>query len=520
MALSRSAILLLASLMVALPALALPPDGGRVMPVDEPMDSVSPALDRQMVEDVAGNLATLQRSGFVPPKPQVLSGLRWPMGPAPGAGSEWYAVSGYVDLDPAYPNRIRDYTCGTRTYDTAAGYNHRGIDYSLWPFPWHLMDSGSVDVVAAAPGTLIEKRDGANDRSCNWNGPDDANYVIILHNDGSIARYLHLKRNSVTALPIGTAVAAGTVLGKVGSSGISTGPHLHFELRANNSVNAPVIDPNNGQCNLPASAWAAQRPYREPRISRLSTHSAAPVYPTCPNTFDQPNFRDEFNPGDPITFVAAYRDPARGMPTAFRVIRPNGTVFSSWSFDMGVEDPAAPPYYNGAYWHWDQVLPANAALGLWTLEATMDGRVSRHTFRVGVGSVPAEGPFPPELSGSWFNTGTSGQGFNMELVDANRFLLYFYGFGLDGKHLWLYGDYDPGRPTFGYGQPIDVPMYFISGGNWKDFNPAAVSGRVWGTARITFDSCRRARVELTGEAGTQVLALDKLLTPMGLACND
>ena len=142
MALSRSAALVLA-LLVALPALALPPDGGRVMPVGEPMDSVSPALDRQMVEDVAGNLATLQRSGFVPPKTQVLSGVRWPMGPSPGAGSEWYAVSGYVDLDPAYPNRIRDYTCGTRTYDTAAGYNHRGIDYSLWPFPWHLMDSGS-----------------------------------------------------------------------------------------------------------------------------------------------------------------------------------------------------------------------------------------------------------------------------------------------------------------------------------------------------------------------------------------
>nr|MBP6596684.1 M23 family metallopeptidase [Arenimonas sp.] len=332
--------------LVSAPTQASPPDGGQALPVRNALDEVSPELDRAMVQAVSENLATLQASGRYAPAPKALTGLVWPMGPSPGAGAEWYAIVNYVDLNLAFPNQIRDYTCGTRSYDTSSGYNHRGIDYSLWPFPWHLMDSGTVDVVAAAPGTLIEKRDGSYDRNCSWDVPDDANYVIILHGDGSIARYLHLKRNSVTSLAIGTQVAAGTVLGKVGSSGISTGPHLHFELRANNSVNAPVIDPNNGQCNAAASAWASQRPYRETRISRLSTHSAAPAEITCPNTTDQPRLKDVFNPGEPITFLATYRDPRRGVETQYRVLRPNGTVFSNWTFDMAVAEPASPEYYS------------------------------------------------------------------------------------------------------------------------------------------------------------------------------
>jgi murein DD-endopeptidase MepM/ murein hydrolase activator NlpD len=516
--LRRFALLLVLCALLCGAAAARPPDGGRALTSHESGDQLTPESDRAMVDAVAGNLAALKASGRFTPQPQALTNLIWPLAPSPGPGADWYAIVNFVDLDPAFPNRLRDYTCGTRTYDTAAGYNHRGIDYSLWPFPWQMMDDGAVDVVAVAPGILIEKRDGSYDRNCSRDAPDNANYVIILHGDGTIARYLHLKRNSVTTLPIGTPVAAGTVLGKVGSSGISSGPHLHLEIRASNSVNAPVIDPFNGQCNASATAWASQRPYRETRISRLSTHSSPPAAPVCPVTTDQPNLKDSFRPGEPITFLATYRDPARGLATQFRVLRPNGTVFSSWSFDMAVDDPASPPFYNGAYWYWSQSLPANAATGLWTLEATLEGRVSRHTFVVGTGTAPPDAAFPPELSGSWYNVATSGQGFNLELVNDRRFLLYFYGYGNSGEPLWLYGDYDPPGRTFGYGQPVDVPMYFVSGGNFSNFNPANVSSRVWGTARIRFDSCRRAHVELSGEAGTQVLALDKLLTPMGLGC--
>ncbi len=52
--------------------------------------------------------------------------------------------------------------------------------------------------------------------------------VIVDHGDGLETRYAHLSRVDVEP---GTTVPAGTILGAVGSTGRSTGPHLHFETR-------------------------------------------------------------------------------------------------------------------------------------------------------------------------------------------------------------------------------------------------------------------------------------------------
>ena len=75
---------------------------------------------------------------------------------------------------------------------------------------------------AAAAGTaIIARGSGA------WNG-GYGNYVVITHSNGSQTLYSHLKNVNIGA---GRTVYAGQVIGTVGSTGRSTGNHLHFEVR-------------------------------------------------------------------------------------------------------------------------------------------------------------------------------------------------------------------------------------------------------------------------------------------------
>lgn len=90
------------------------------------------------------------------------------------------------------------------------GYN--GVD---------LADSCGKPVLASAGGDVIISRSGA------WNG-GYGNYIVISHSNGTQTLYSHLSSNIVLA---GWHVAKGQVIGYIGSTGRSTGCHLHFEVR-------------------------------------------------------------------------------------------------------------------------------------------------------------------------------------------------------------------------------------------------------------------------------------------------
>ena len=76
-------------------------------------------------------------------------------------------------------------------------------------------------ILAAADGEVIISRSGS------WNG-GYGNYIVIRHDNGTQTLYSHNNKNNVSA---GDNVNQGDVIGSVGSSGKSTGSHVHFEIR-------------------------------------------------------------------------------------------------------------------------------------------------------------------------------------------------------------------------------------------------------------------------------------------------
>ncbi len=130
-----------------------------------------------------------------------------------GSGFAW-PTPGFVSLSSEW-------------FEDREVYNHGGID---------IAGAGimGTPVVAAADGTVV-----ATNSSCthNWGksyscgcGGGYGNYVMISHAGGKMTVYGHLTSLTVST---GQSVSRGQVIGYVGSTGNSTGPHLHYECRLN-----------------------------------------------------------------------------------------------------------------------------------------------------------------------------------------------------------------------------------------------------------------------------------------------
>ncbi|MBQ3193436.1 MAG: peptidoglycan DD-metalloendopeptidase family protein [Oscillospiraceae bacterium] len=129
--------------------------------------------------------------------------------PGGSSGGGWVVPCSYTSITSPFGYRVSP-TSGASTY-------HQGVD----------LDTGTGwSVVATRAGTVS---------FAGW-GTAAGNYVKINHHDGFSSIYMHLSSIGVRA---GQNVAAGQYIGATGSTGVSTGDHLHFGI----SLNGVYVNP-------------------------------------------------------------------------------------------------------------------------------------------------------------------------------------------------------------------------------------------------------------------------------------
>jgi murein DD-endopeptidase MepM/ murein hydrolase activator NlpD len=231
-------------------------------------------------------------------------------------------ILNYVDRDPS-PKAV-DFACGNQTYD-----GHKGTDFALPDM--QAMERG-VDVLAAASGTVMATRDGMPDRRVTSDksrqeveGVECGNGVVIDHGNGWQTQYCHLKQGSV-AVSKGDEVARGQFLGEVGSSGLSSFPHLHISLR----FQGEVVDPFVGRTQ-DNSCQATRDPLWQQSISYKPTGEVrsgfAAERPSTDEVWQGKFHQSEFSTDIPllIFWIQAYGVEA-GDVEIIRLISPEGDV--------------------------------------------------------------------------------------------------------------------------------------------------------------------------------------------------
>ena len=115
-------------------------------------------------------------------------------------------------------------------------YITSGFGYRVHPIFGTTKYHSGVDVGAAFGATICAAAGGTV--SIAEKSDSYGYYCVIYHSNGTTTLYAHM--NAMPVVSVGQTVSAGQVIGYVGSTGWSTGPHLHFEVRVNGSCVNPL----------------------------------------------------------------------------------------------------------------------------------------------------------------------------------------------------------------------------------------------------------------------------------------
>ena len=173
-------------------------------------------------------LVPLPFRGVVGPGEEKVVGSLSPVDPDRPVrfGSEWNAAPGSLLARHDDTWHYRMPFGGTQHRFVSQGYggrfSHQGaarysVDFAM---PW------GTPVLAARAGRVIDVVDGNIASGLRKVYYDKANKVDVLHADGTVATYAHLRHGAV--VEVGREVATGGLIGLSGDTGFSGGPHLHF----------------------------------------------------------------------------------------------------------------------------------------------------------------------------------------------------------------------------------------------------------------------------------------------------
>ena len=151
--------------------------------------------------------------------------------PSRGSGFLSYMLNQPVGVSPFVGYAVGGPSPAVTSVPVPANWPY-GTGHFVWPVHGWLSqgyrnDHRAIDI-AAPIGTLVTAADRGVVLRAGWNNQGYGLFVIIDHNIDYLTLYAHLSEILVKE---GQVVGQGQLIGKVGSTGNSTGPHLHFEIR-------------------------------------------------------------------------------------------------------------------------------------------------------------------------------------------------------------------------------------------------------------------------------------------------